>query len=547
MVKPFPQTQIDPINKEDSNPAVRLYGRRYFVDQTSLEILVELLLVISSKKRNISNGIVVQYDTCFPPIKELVKKIDGSIEYSPKSRLNLKLFSFFGSSRIDSRHEVHREHLRYIDKILREKIRTGDKYDKTYSDRIIKTLENLFLGFHGVGSQRTWCAQNFIPICSELIGNEVIWNETYAKNNSPKNWENIINNYNKYFSVNKHRFLSRGGELLYLQICNAIRQKTNNISSLEWEEINSELTVEEQNPLWLYEQIESHLGKVLHETPTTIDKIARFIDSGIEEETAKITDQIDDGGRWVKSAWCPEETWPEGYLFAVELLRICRARLDIMTRLELLETACTLQVMRTLCAQASRYSKGTKTGNGAWPPYYWAISDPEGSDPASKRISRESIQASCKMIYDALRHPEILEATPSPPEPLYAEADRKYGHKLFLSLGKRIGMIVPRRGAGARFVLNERLLRFLVVALVPSRRITFDSFKERARGHFGIVFDSVSLEKANAWATGIKAETLSRESDEWLAEMLDESGSFRRLSDSCALVENLASDDGQGE
>ena len=220
----------------------------------------------------------------------------------------------------------------------------------------------------------------------------------------------------------------------------------------------------EQSKIQVYDELSKALKRLFNETPVAISKISEFVDCKVEQHTAEKTGFDHKKNWWISAGWCPEETWPEGYLFVVELLRIFRARLDIMTRLELLETACTLQVMRTLCTQASRYSKETKTGNGAWPPYYWAISDPEGSDPASKRISRESIQASCKMIYDALRHPEILDATPSPSEPLYADADRRYGHKLFLSLGKRIGMIVPRRGAGARFVLNERLLRFLVVS-----------------------------------------------------------------------------------
>ncbi len=43
--------------------------------------------------------------------------------------------------------------------------------------------------------------------------------------------------------------------------------------------------------------------------------------------------------------------WAEGYLFAVELARICRANIDPIERIELLTVGCALQVLRSLCAQ----------------------------------------------------------------------------------------------------------------------------------------------------------------------------------------------------
>jgi len=293
------------------------------------------------------------------------------------------------------------------------------------------------------------------------------------------------------------------------------------------------------NPTWLHAELECALGNLMKETPATVSHLAEFIDCGVEGDTAQQTDRNEDQPRWTKCGWCPEETWPESYLFAVELLRICRANLDLMDRLELLETLCALHVMRSLTTQAARYSRNGVTR--PWPACRLAVSDPDGNNRTVKQVSRATVQAVSKTIYDGLRHPKILSSPPpNDCEKLYAEADKRYGHKLFITIGKRIGLIVPRRGAGMRFVLSSRLLRLLIVALLPGRRMTYETFKLAAEAHFGLAFDEAAIGRANAWATGVGTGSFGSATDEWLARMLEEAGALRRLSDSCALVENTA-------
>ena len=52
MVDAFPLIKKECIKYggEDRNPAVQLFGRRFFSDQTVAELLVELLLVATSEK-----------------------------------------------------------------------------------------------------------------------------------------------------------------------------------------------------------------------------------------------------------------------------------------------------------------------------------------------------------------------------------------------------------------------------------------------------------------------------------------------------------------
>jgi len=530
MPDPFPEGLIDDDN-QDLNPAIQLFGRRFFSDQTTLEFLVELLLIAVSRKQ-IDHR---EFDSFLPPY-EMLKRWPRrcKLEYAPKARLNLKLFSFFGSSKLDSRHETHRNHLKELDHAIKENMMvSGDS-----KENILKTLENLFLGFQGAGSQRTWCAQSFIPICPGFLSAETLWNETDARRYSIDSWEEIIDSFTIFFSVNRHRFLARGGEVLYLQLCNALRQTPEKVEA--WVEkmgLEDSFTHEELNPVWLHEQLNSALGDLMRACPKTVSGLAEFIDSGVEAQTAGRTDKQGSEPRYTACGWCPEESWQEGYLFAVEVLRLCRARVDLMERLELLEFACVMQVLRSLATQAARYAP--VSDKYPVPFYRLVISDPEGQNLTVRQISRASVRVVEKMIYDAIRHPQIERRIPkSDRQKLYREADRRYGHKLFVALAKRIGLIIPRRGSGMRFVLNERLLRFLVMTLVPAKRLTYESFKTLAEMHYGLTFDESGLSHASAWATGVQIESFGGSTDEWLQEMLEAAGILRRLSDSCALVEN---------
>jgi len=527
MPEPFPRIPLD-THDSDANPAVRLYGRRFFADQTTLELLIEFLLVATSPKRLGSGS--RSFDSLLPSREMLQERWEDELKYAPRARLNLKLFAFFGASKLDSRHETHRDHLRHLDEVLKARMRVSDDTP----ENVLKTLENLFLGFHGVGMQRTWCAQSFIPVCQDMVACESIWQQTKAR--GVVDWSEALD----YFSHRQAIFLSRGGELLYLQLCNALRRSRSEVETwLADSGLSSMLTTSEKDPVWLCEQLQAALAAMLAETPSTVSQLAEFIDRSVDEETSTQTDGEKNDRRWTSCGWCPQETWHESYLFAVELLRGCRANLDLMDRLDLLETLCALHVMRCLVTQASRYA--SPQGSLAWPPYRLAISDPDGNNQTVKQVSRASVQAVSKTIFDGLRHPDIFDKTPAGNrDRLYKEADRRYGHKLFKTLGKRIGMIVPRRGAGERFVLNGRILRLLVVSLCSGRRITYDTFREAARAHFGLVFDESGLGQANGWATGVQTESFGKATDDWLIKMLEEAGALRRLSDSCALVENAA-------
>jgi hypothetical protein len=121
-----------------------------------------------------------------------------------------------------------------------------------------------------------------------------------------------------------------------------------------------------------------------------------------------------------------------------------------------------MQVLRSLGAQSARYCPLERTS--PWPGYRLAVSAPEEKRLAVKRISQHTVRAMEKLVYRAIRCDAAeLPVSGSERDRILKEADTRYAGKLFIGTAKRIGLLVPRRGAGARFTLNEQLLRLLVV------------------------------------------------------------------------------------
>lgn len=547
MIKPYPPIKVEKISRDgvDRNPAVQIFGRRFFSDQTVQELLNEFLLVASTPKR--IGDVYIDKNDIFPLIEQLNHWPEQCpLEYAPKARLNLKIFSFLSSSKLETRHQSHRQHYQdYIKKFL-----TSDKLltNEDNQMEILQTLENMLAGFQGIASQRTWCAKNFLPIAREFICAETLWNATQAKRENVDNWEMIINRFLHFFSLNRHRFLARGGELLYLQICNALSQDKEKIK--KWfSNAGFDFNEEELTPSFLHARLAKSINTLLEKYSGNLGKLAEFIDIGIEAETSRHTEYDNgDNFRYTKCAWCPSDSWPEGFLFALETLRIIEAAIDPMERLELMQIACAFQVLRSLCAQSARYVPWVKEKVKFDNPfnYIWAVSDPVGEHDLSKHISKRCLNTIQKLIYDAIRIEEIEKNLEEQKEnggdkwkDPYKEADTRYGYKLFVTLGKRIGFIVPQRGPGARFVLNDKLIRFLVMSVIrPGKKIRYNTFKELLFLHYGIAIDKEKIGKACEWCGNKKLMVLGEEIEEWFTDMLASSGILTHLSDSHSIVEN---------
>ena len=524
--EPFPQIKI-----KHYNPAIRLFGNRFFKDQTVLEYLAEFLAVVFSEKRIGDDG--EAFLSPLPSIKELNEwPTSKPLCYRPPVKLNLKLFAFLSCSRADSRDESHTEHYKQLVKKLEASIRTSNRSVQDVRD----WLEEFLRCFQGVGLNRTWCAQTFFPVSSNLVTQETIWNESQAKRNNITSWEEAIKDFNSYYG-SKRIFFARGGELLYLQLCNLFTIEKSKIS-----EFAKEMQIEDGNEIdmdKLHRSLQDGLRKLRGQNMQHFNKLVDYIEF-LDKNTHSLTNNET---KYVASEWCPRDSWQEAYLFAIEINRLLAASLEPIERLELLMTGCSLQVLRSLCAQSVRYAKGFNTaGTGGKLGYAWIFSSLGLSSRQQRLTAQRNLNYIQGIIQKALRNDELHKNAERHPrktaEQLYREADDRYGHKLLISLGKRLGIIIPKTGAQARFVMTDRLLRYFVLVLLkPGEKCTDDEFRQRLYRHYGIAVEGKELEDAVLW-TGLPANSSIQPQESWLTEMLRAGGFLTELSDACSIVKN---------
>jgi hypothetical protein len=519
----FPTSGI----KDDYNPAILLFGKRFFVDQTVLELMAEFLAVGFSEKW-IGQG--EGFMSPLPSLDELQKwAVNSSAElyYKPPVKLNLKLFAFLSCSRVDTRHDVHKEHYKYLVTRLKDHIKVSNG-DATVA---IEWIEELLRGFQGAGFNRTWCAQTFFPVSRSLLTRETIWNK--SKEKKFNNWHESISNY----EWSKHIFMARGGELLYLQLCNVFITKQEDIDKL------AELmgfSKEETDLTLLHHSLQEGLYKLSGQFTSAFDQLVDFIEL-LDQETHVKTNR---GNDRLGCAWCTRDSWRESYLFAVEINRLLSAVLDPVERLELFMTGCALQVLRSICAQSVRYAGAPNVAaRDNAPGYAWLFSPPHSSSRQQRVASHGNLQVVLGVIQKALRFPDLQQKAGQCPDKsistLYGEADKKYGHKLFLALAKKLGIVVPKTGSGARFIMTDSLLRYLVLVLLPpGKRCTYDEFLRRLYRHFGIAIEGDELADAINWSGLPASSNIKSVKESWLAEMLRAGGFLTELSDACSIVCN---------
>ncbi len=519
----FPCNAAD--GERDRNPSIRLFGRRFSDDWQPMNALAELLLVAASEKRVLADSPTPATRDLFPNAADLdsLRQAATGLVYYPKAHLNLKLFAFFGASALATRHRVHQEHARELQRLLGARI---DAPAGMKTEDILQNLSALFLGFLGNGAGRTWCAQTFLPFTPSLLCREAIWVKKGSSHLRDDEWIDAIQNNIDY---SKHEIYDRSGESLYLQLCNAFSRTPAEISAWLSEDdgVKQSLLVDETDPATLKQALSDALRCFLGSAPSGLSPILDFVDTGVDTATAEASDGPDDNPRKSECGWVPEETWREGYLFAVEIKRLLSAKLDPMEKLDLFEAACSLQILRTLVRQARRYYPASGSG------LRLLLCDATGATRRLKTRSSQSLQEIAKTLKLAIRIPEIQNAVfaieqnrrPGNEEAElikdYREGDA-YGIGLYRKIGKSLGLIVPPKGRAIKATLNERLLRCLVLTLVPEKRATLTSFKARIEAHHGFLFDPDGRNGGDAW----------------LERLLEAAGMLVRLSDACSLVHN---------
>ncbi|KQZ34957.1 hypothetical protein [Massilia sp. Root1485] len=534
----FPDTTLQAtgpthtVAKEDENPAIQVFGRRFFKDQTPVEYLAEFLLVFASAK---DNDPATTYK--FP----LYASTQSKLFYHPPFRLALKLFSFLGASKLETRHRSHITSFKAGIEELEQRIDPGSKISRNDAVRLI---QGVFSGFVGVAGDRTWTAHTFLPASEALLAREILWEHGSKKNGAAKRpdmtWDEALEG--PYFNTSAHSFMARGGELLYLQLTSLFNgysgQDFGVLFPLNEDKTYAHLrSVTDVNTLRL--GLQEGLQQVLQESNRAIGPLGEFVHDTFEAAGIK-----SEGTR--KSAdlgWVPTETATEAFLFAWEIDNICRAQRSGLQKISLLRDLCVLHVMRTLCFQSARVAQSSATkqfvGNYAW------VVSPSGEQAGdnTKKIAVNAYVEIENLLYESLR---VYDSYEDGAEPAASDEREQWLNRgddnvlrLFRKIGKQIGVIVPRNGPGMRMTLTAPIVRLLVAALIPpGTRIQLDKFYERIYAHYGLAINQDIIQLALASSrTQHVADAFGIDSS-WFEEELRRGGYLIPLSDAVALVLN---------
>lgn len=505
---------------DKTNNAIMLYGRRLYKDQTPVEYLAELLLVFLSAKT--SNG---ELDHSFQLNLE-------DVGYYPKDHVALKLFSFYPSSKLETRHSAHQA--KYIEALKQVKAQLSSGTDNEKDDTI-RILQSLLSGFTGVAKNRTWVTYSFLPAAPSLISRELAWRHTAAKkDDNAVDWETSL----KHFDMGSHLFMARGGELLFLQLAylftltsEEVNQKLNISSAKEYSHLTS-LTPQE-----LQSSLESALTKLLTGSLRKVEQLSSFIENSLSDVTLN-------KGEVPKSkkatlGWVPRASVPEAFLFATELKNICQSSLSELDKLEMMQLLCCLHVLRSLSFQAQRLMQPETETQGFVGNYAWIVSDPDAPrTSSSRRLSQSSFEGIESLLYGVLR---VVHCVTKPGEEYKDKEADDHGFKIFRKIGKEIGLVIPKTGQGQRFVLSPALLRVLVAAVIkPGERVRLTEFYRRVFAHYGIAIANQQLSVAINWSSTSKDNkdyAMATESL-WIEEALKQGGFLVELSDAVSIVHN---------
>jgi hypothetical protein len=451
--------------------------------------------------------------------------------YYPKDNVALKLFSFFPNSKLETRHAAHYSAYNESLELILEKIDCSQEN----KPEALQLLQNLFNGFVGVANNRTWVTHCFLPVSSNLLAREVTW--LHAGKSGAKNKELSWDEYGKselmgYFDHDRHIFMARGGECLFLQLVNLFESLELNVVDLV-------------QPKKAYEHLNFNLSELKNSVETSLSDLLQNGTGKLNELVDLVSDTLSDyelDERDATLGWIPSASRPEAFLFASELSSIGSSSLGTLEKLELLQTLCCMQVLRSHCFQASRLDQAELTTDGFAGGYVWVVADINApANDSMRKLAQESLKKIDNILYRVLRHEDLPKPVSRSGNNNGYNESNAHGYEIFKKIGKEIGLITPRTGASPRFTLHQGLLRFLVAALIrPGERIRLNHFYQRIFAHYGIAIGHEQLITALQWI-GKETESdhySSSTKHTWVEEALKQGGFLVELSDAVSMVEN---------
>jgi hypothetical protein len=517
----YPNSNIEE-DDDSNNSAIKLYGRRFYKDQTSVEYLAEMLLVFVSHK-----GLeLIEPEDSVTSFSFSIQ-VSETAKYWPEDMVTLKLFTFYPTSKLDTRHPIHQAS--YIDAL--NSIKNNIIASEEDKDETVRLLQSLFTGFVGVSKNRTWVTQNFLPASTSLISRELMWKHTEAlKKKHIVDWADAT----EFFAHDRHNFMARGGELLFLQLSHLFSEDNKVLKRLLHDNPHSYSHLKGHDLAQLQKSIELNLKKVLSQSIGQINELSKFVDNSLTSLKLKRKN--------ASLGWVPKASEKEAFLFATEIDNILNSALSGLEQLELLQLLCSVHVLRSLCFQAQRVDSSNININGFAGNYAWIVSDINSiRGNGVRKLAQSSFNSIESLLYRALRI--VNDATKG--DDKFRQSD-PHGFGIFRKISKEIGFVVPKTGDGQRFVMPPLFLRLMVCSLIkPGERVTLTGFYQRVYSHFGIALGPIELASALKWGDiGEEVEDFSILADSrWIEESLKRGGFLEELSDAVSIVVNPGNKD----
>lgn len=498
-----------------------IFGHRFKSNQSVEEYLLEFLQIVISEKKLYIDGKEVIITKDFFPLVDMnrLKKI----EFFPKAKIDLKRFVFYSNSKDDDKTEIDDYSYREMIEFLEEKISCSNSFDEK---EILKFIEKLLLGFSGVTKNRSWYAQSFMPICYNMILPETMF-EKRKRKVLDKEFKQVLNagldisslDYGKIdrdYSANNYNFMVRGGEVYYLHILRGLLRNTSNIG---------ELTFLIKKQLNEYKEIDN-LSNIIH----------NIWIQGIED---KYDNVLLDKEIKKSIGYIPLE-FGERELYSVEeIINFLSSDMHPFEKIEILSKGIVFQIINLMHSEARFYSE--KKTRQAW------VVDMTYNLSKNKEIKKiacnsydnlenDMIDAISKRIYE-IGKDEIDDKDKG----AKFKSATEDSYKLCRKLAKEIGVLVPIKGEGMRFTLQENILKFLVLSIIkPGEKLTLTTFIEKLYEHFGIIIGRNEYKRAmeENIVEAISDFSCFDENEEAMSEMLKLCGFLRDLSDATSIVEN---------
>lgn len=513
----FPSASFKADSK--TNIAIQVYGRRFLADQTPIEYLSEFLLVFHSKK---SEKKVATDEFKMTQSENSFNVSEDSRYYFPKSRLPLKLFSFFSQSKLDTRHPIHQQS--FLDALDELGAKTQRGLSDAEKNNLVNTLQNLLYGFVGIANNRTWSTYSFMPITPSFLGREVIWPHSSKEYGT---WSESAED----FQLDRHNFMARGGEALFLQIAFLFTNDMAIKSTLQKIEQNAAYQDLEFNLPNLKQKLENALIQLLKDETHQLEEICHFVESTLSEY-----DIEDNDNRSATLATIPKSYIIEGFLFANEMLNLLSSKISKLEKIELLQQLCVLQVLRSIMARSTQIDQNNHTTENYHGNYAWIVCNPSATTKDNvRKLAESSFSKSEEIVYRVMRSVG-KEKNLKPSD--YRQVD-KHSSDVFRRMSKNIGLVIPQKGSGQRFVLTPSLIRLFVYSLIESgTRIKLNDFLSRIYTHFGIAIEGQQIQEAIAWQLERNDDSVLNIDVSWVEEGLKQSGLLIELSDAISIVNN---------